>query len=28
MEMQNLSLRPFRPEDLDRISEIESRIVG
>jgi ribosomal protein S18 acetylase RimI-like enzyme len=26
--MPNLSLRPFRPEDLDRISGIESRIVG
>jgi ribosomal protein S18 acetylase RimI-like enzyme len=26
--MATVSLRPFRPEDLDRISEIESRIVG
>lgn len=26
--MANVTLRPFRPEDLDRISGIESRIVG
>ncbi|MGZ8430276.1 MAG: N-acetyltransferase family protein [Candidatus Deferrimicrobiaceae bacterium] len=26
--MANVSLRPFRPEDLDRVSEIESRIAG
>src|SRR5512134_347112 len=28
MDMPNLSIRPLRPEDLDRVSDIESRVVG